>query len=408
MANRPDRPRIRLVEREVEEEVQKSLKLGCMFSVFGFLAILALLFHGPFAHLSREQKTLFFLCSIVVLIGVPIVIAKRRAKTATDEIRREVAAERERRAAPTPVEADPLASARAYDPFADPGILDFFRSYERVLAEEFGEEPPPDEKNKLIQTARRYRTCWQHAFHLNHWPDETPAVRFCSRLGGQPDLPIDQAWPRNPEGARLAFIAQVNCGALGPNDITGLLPRKGMLYFFYDLSAPVVPERTEPPAAGVVRRWKVLHSEVPELCPEPDAWPEDLPETARLTRCDLQAVAYATLASPESVTFRSCQPTRDDQSAFDALHNITIHHLQDVKPPYHQVLGHPRALQGEMDVECGRASGLQGEWQLLLQVDSDVRADMQWGDAGRLFFWIRKTDLLQGNFGDVWVMLQSG
>lgn len=43
---------------------------------------------------------------------------------------------------------------------------------------------------------------------------------------------------------------------------------------------------------------------------------------------------------------------------------------------------------------------------LLLQVDSDNDAEMMWGDAGRLFFWITREAFLAGDFSAMFVQLQ--
>jgi uncharacterized protein YwqG len=92
----------------------------------------------------------------------------------------------------------------------------------------------------------------------------------------------------------------------------------------------------------------------------------------------------------------------------------------------HQLLGLPRPIQGEMELECqlvtnglytGDASGYKDprrktlepgaiDWTLLLQVDSDDNAGMMWGDLGRLYFWVRRQDLASRNFDKVWTILQ--
>jgi uncharacterized protein YwqG len=68
-------------------------------------------------------------------------------------------------------------------------------------------------------------------------------------------------------------------------------------------------------------------------------------------------------------------------------------------------------------VYCGDESGYKSprraelengkaDWLLLLQLDSDDDADMMWGDAGRLYFWINKNDLARRDFSKVWMILQ--
>ena len=43
-----------------------------------------------------------------------------------------------------------------------------------------------------------------------------------------------------------------------------------------------------------------------------------------------------------------------------------------------------------------------------LQLDSDDAAKMMWGDAGRLYFWIRDQDLRERRFDKTWMIYQCG
>ena len=96
--------------------------------------------------------------------------------------------------------------------------------------------------------------------------------------------------------------------------------------------------------------------------------------------------------------------------------------------PKHQLLGHTEPLQDDMQLEvqlvshgihCGNPSGYSHSqraalepgarsWKLLLQLDSDERIAMEWGDSGRLFFWTHEADLAKADFSKVWMILQSG
>ena len=65
-----------------------------------------------------------------------------------------------------------------------------------------------------------------------------------SKFGGNPDVPKDFEWfyytgedfngvtQKRP----LSFLAQINCEEINNYDADGLLPSKGILYFFYELS----------------------------------------------------------------------------------------------------------------------------------------------------------------------------
>jgi uncharacterized protein YwqG len=94
--------------------------------------------------------------------------------------------------------------------------------------------------------------------------------------------------------------------------------------------------------------------------------------------------------------------------------------------PQHRLLGHPQVIQNEMQTECalvthglytGDSTGYRdpraaefrkgaADWLLLLQIDSDDGAGMMWGDAGRLYFWIRRQDLADRRFDQAWLILQ--
>lgn len=90
-----------------------------------------------------------------------------------------------------------------------------------------------------------------------------------------------------------------------------------------------------------------------------------------------------------------------------------------------KVLGYSDNIQNEMELECEfvtnglycgkswptsqKARELEPNaknWQLLLQIDSNDESGMMWGDAGRIYVWIKKDDLLNRNFDKSWFILQ--
>lgn len=67
-----------------------------------------------------------------------------------------------------------------------------------------------------------------------------------SRFGGAPDVPDDFIWPvfetdtfddKNIKPRPLSFLAQFNCQELAAYDSEGLLPRIGILSFFYEVNS---------------------------------------------------------------------------------------------------------------------------------------------------------------------------
>jgi uncharacterized protein YwqG len=236
-----------------------------------------------------------------------------------------------------------------------------------------------------------------------------------SRLGGDPDLPKGINWPYRNERP-LQFLAQISLRDLPPiHDELGL-PSTGILSFFYDMVDQ--PWGYDPKDAGAAR---VIYSSgllTLERRNSPDAILFEQYSEARVA-----AIEHLSLSGWESDEIRTLDPTDEQLNSYIDLRS-------SMSPEYpstcHQLLGWPDEIQGPMEVECqlvtnglycGDSSGYEDpramklaqnarEWRLLFQLDSDERADMMWGDAGRLYFWIRKHDLTSRYFDSTWVILQ--
>jgi uncharacterized protein YwqG len=115
----------------------------------------------------------------------------------------------------------------------------------------------------------------------------------------------------------------------------------------------------------------------------------------------------------------------------DAYFDFLSDYERSFYPPnsgLHRLFGHSANVQGDMQLEaqlvsnglyCGNSSGYEDprraalepgadEWVLLLQLDSDDRIDMMWGDLGMLYLWIKRGDLAERRFDRVWMTLQCG
>ena len=236
-----------------------------------------------------------------------------------------------------------------------------------------------------------------------------------SRLGGDPDLPPGAEWPRK-DGAPLSFVAQLDLAAVTRHDGEGVLPGVGLLSFFYDATTQEA-WGFDPADRG---SWDVRHLPAGQQLLRTPA-PDDLAADGRLI-----GVAFrprAELCSPPYES-RVVELLGMSEAELDAYGDL----LEPGDEAIHRALGHPDPVQGEMQLECQLASngvfvgGPEGyrdprvldlgagadDWRLLLQVDSDDATDMMWGDAGRIYFWIRDQDLRAGRFEDCWVILQCG
>jgi len=235
-----------------------------------------------------------------------------------------------------------------------------------------------------------------------------------SRFGGRPDLPEEWSWPTwdnsqwalryagssNPT-APLDFIAQIRLDAL-PAHPDGL-PRTGLLYFFHARDGPWGYDPTHGPGS------RVLHYDGPT-----DALATvDMPAngaTRPFHECALDFDLEATL--PSSPADREGIDRDRWRELGNRIHPSKFHHLG----------GHPREIYEEMALQCQFASnGLTGrndpraaeialgagDWQLLLQVDTDGDGPgWIWGDYGKLYWWIRRQDLAALRFDRTWTILQ--
>lgn len=236
-----------------------------------------------------------------------------------------------------------------------------------------------------------------------------------SLIGGLPALPTGMEWPNDKNGIPLSFIAQLRLKDVKPFDTYDLLPDSGYLYFFYDSDRGMggySPDERH--------LFKVIYfdGEVDGLMAVDD-YPENMTEMVKYHPCKL------------SFSNEISMPYKWDKKVYSFLN-------EEEKDTYgmkvwrggriNRTLGHADNLQGTMETICQivnseafdgdfkkfyqpeNAELLKGEedWVLLLQVDSNEdNAYMQWMDAGRLYFWIRKQDLLARNFDNCWCVMQD-
>ena len=90
--------------------------------------------------------------------------------------------------------------------------------------------------------------------------------------------------------------------------------------------------------------------------------------------------------------------------------------------PRHKLGGFAENIQGDVRAEfaaaldsAGKPSGTADwakatekatEWELLLQIDSDDQLNVMWGDAGMIYFGLRREDLTSARFENSSVILQ--
>jgi len=187
-----------------------------------------------------------------------------------------------------------------------------------------------------------------------------PAGR--SKLLGDPDIWEGFEWPHETDEDGdpylLDFLCQINCAEAAPYDTDGLLPKTGMLYFFYDLE-----EASYRGDADVV----YYDGDTSSLCPL--ALELSLPE---------QPITF------ERVQYEGYAPRGANS---------------------HFLLGAPCSAEA-----AGFGSkGIPKTDQLLLELDTfkTGKGEICFGDTGTLCFFIKKRDLAKRDFSKTWYRVSS-
>lgn len=240
-----------------------------------------------------------------------------------------------------------------------------------------------------------------------------------SKFGGNPDLPKNIDWFRYKDKA-MSFLAQINLEEVQEYDLSNKLPKKGILYFFYDADQSVWGFDPKDKDGS-----KVFYLDNIETQLERKNKPKELGEFSYFNTCKLQFKSSIDLPDFESNLFDTSALSEEEFDSYsDVIHEIYEDEM--CEDGIFKLLGHSNNVQCGMELECeliangiycGDSSGYNNPkrkeleknvhlWHLLFQLDSFDEKDI-FGDGGRLYFWIRENDLLEQKFDNVWTILQS-
>ena len=260
-----------------------------------------------------------------------------------------------------------------------------------------------------------------------------------SQFGGAPLLPPGFQWPTYmtqpvayppavlaklgiqapaaPSVRGLDFLIQIDLSELTSLPAAPELPSEGLLTFFYDVENQ--PWGYDPAHLDGFR--VVLVEDNGALVRSEHA-------TSPLTARGLRFSRTLTVPHLGSRGYRAISAEVSLPRTYLDFVDELEHSAYPARSGLHRMLGHSANVQGDMQLEaqlvsnglyCGdsaayestRAKALEpgaADWVLLLQLDSDDSADIMWGDAGMLYFWIRRDDLLFQRFERTWATLQCG
>lgn len=246
--------------------------------------------------------------------------------------------------------------------------------------------------------------------------DENDIAIGASKAGGKPDLPENIEWPVEENGEPLYFVAQINLHDVSNLDSSNLLPKTGILYFFYttfyfrsgglDVYG-VKPEDKD--------KFKIIYSKDAADKLQRRDFPSSLPAGAKFQTRELTFIVDSSF-SDENIDFLN----NDELLEYNNI-------LMKNENRAGKMLGYASVIQDSMEFDCELVThGMrcdraidyndpsyaefiknQSEWLLLLEVVSGIVPGMEWGDMGNLYFWIKRKDLQENRFDKAWMFLQS-
>ena len=252
-----------------------------------------------------------------------------------------------------------------------------------------------------------------------------------TKFGGRPDVPKGFEWCRY-EGEScfdgevkprpLSFLAQFDLSEISQYDTDGLLPKTGLLSFFYEFETSCWGY--DPKDKGCARVF--YFEDMSELSPAD--FPDDLEEDMRFPEYKITAVSEKSFQSYEDFLVQRDPRTSNWEEFESAQKSLGIEEPGERS----KLLGWADVIQGNMTRECELVASrgyylgngwdnvtpqdrqeaeqwANRDWLLLFQLDcvlDDGNFELMFGDGGRVYFYIRREDLEARNFDNVWLILQ--
>ncbi|MBL4650088.1 MAG: DUF1963 domain-containing protein [Aureispira sp.] len=256
----------------------------------------------------------------------------------------------------------------------------------------------------------------QAALKINYKLNEVPEIGS-SKFGGYPDFSRDLDWPIDKKGIPYLFLAQINLSEIQSYDLTYPIPQKGILYFFAEVkypyafdvlysdgSKPLKQRRPLPKEAENISFWSLLLKQKNYF----KTYPIGTISFEQTYTIPYYSSLYYSQLELEGRLGNIEGMIADEQVYFENLfgEQVVNHHLFGD----YQVVQNERIesnLEGyklnfkrlnKKDLPAIKASM---DWILFLQLDTDNALEFYFGDAGKTYFFIKKQDLLKGDFSKI-------
>lgn len=280
----------------------------------------------------------------------------------------------------------------------------------------------------MLETSKR------NAILINYSEEENreKLPKGTSKIGGKPDLPKDFQWfyykgedyKKIVENRPLSFLIQINCEEVHKYDKESLLPEKGMLYFFYELFTMTWGFSPQDKGSAKVFYYD---GEIEDLVSAD--FPKDMEKDCIIPESKINFESM----NDYPIDFLDYYGPDDSDEEMERKEKEFEKDLEELgyKADTTKLLGHPELIQGEYWEECEGVAGKNiyygsapikygsdevkktikenaKDWILLMQVSELEIGDygLYFGDSGKIYFNIRKEDLKNKNFNNVWLILQ--
>ena len=248
------------------------------------------------------------------------------------------------------------------------------------------------------------------------------AVTGSTKFGGRPDVSNDFEWAYY-NGRPLSFLAQFDLEEISRYDTENLLPKTGMLSFFYDLGA--MPQSIDDEDDGFVRVYWFEDKSALRTA----EYPDDLKAEYRFPALNITARSEKSYQSYPDFLLQRAKLVEYWEKFEEAQNSIGIEESGNIS----KLLGWADPIRGNMTVQCeliSRGYYLGDEqsrsevtpldrqeaeqwsakdWVPLLQLDTVIDGEfcLKFGDPGRFYFYIRRDDLAARDFNEIMVFVQN-
>jgi len=256
-----------------------------------------------------------------------------------------------------------------------------------------------------------------------------------TKFGGKPDVPKDFQWPyyngesvftNEVKSRPLAFLAQFDLAEISKYDTDDLLPKTGILSFFYDLDTMTWGYDPKDKGSARVFYFEDKNALSPAELPD-DLTGNDLVESFHFPEIGITAHTEKSYQCYEDFLVQRDKMVEQWEEFEAAQKSLGIKEPTECS----KLLGWADVIQGNMTRECELVarrgyylgSGWKAvtprdrqeteqwanrDWLLLFQLDTVESNDFElmFGDCGRIYFYIRREDLKARNFDNVWLILQ--